>query len=351
MVGPIARKILQSLVRARDTKVVALEAAREARDEMRRIFQHAIPSDEGGALHPGFAAYLYVTNWALGVVEAIQDLPELARHVERIAKAEHDHLPEGPPVSPVTRSMFCAWSMWDLTIGVKRENLGSILLAVGRAQGIDPLFLSILQTLAESSLGLHVHEGVVDGRIRLRELATQQLRQCVCPSGYGGEPGELWLARVLPPPIPALVESIVVATPYVIKGPGVAMWERYLDRALPRVKLDDRAAVYQRLMKRGPGDRYWFEYVFEAYANHQPGAVLLIGLPRACHAPSARAEPRASRAARRRGARRSATDPAPARSGGSARGTRARAGRPARRRRPTASSEHRGSWFDGSASR
>jgi hypothetical protein len=34
--------------------------------------------------------------------------------------------PRGPPWSPITRSMFCAWSRWDLTVGVKRESLGSI---------------------------------------------------------------------------------------------------------------------------------------------------------------------------------------------------------------------------------
>jgi len=278
VVGPIARRILDALARPR-AKVVALAAVRQGRDEMRRIIDNAIPSDDGGALHPGFAGYLYVTNWALGVVEAIQDLPELARHVDRIAKAEDDYMPEGPPTSPISRSMFCAWSLWDLTVGVKRESLGSILLSVGRAQGIDPLFLSLLQALIESSLGLHVHEGVVDGRIRLRELGTTQLRSCVSPSGYDGEPGELWLARVLPPPVPALDESIVVATPYVIRSPEVEMWEQYLDRTLPRTKLDDRARAYQRLMKRGLDDRYWLEYVFEAYANHQPGAVFLVGLP------------------------------------------------------------------------
>jgi len=278
-VGPIARKILDVLARPRQGKVVALAAVRQGRDEMRRIIDEAIPSEEGGALHPGFAAYLYVTNWALGVVEAIQDLPELARHIDRIAKAEDEYLPEGPPMSPITRSMFCAWSLWDLSVGVKRESLGSILLAVGRAQGIDPLFLSILQALVESSLGLHVHEGVVDGRIRLRELGTQQLRHCVCPSGYAGALGELWLARVLPPPVPALDESIVVTTPYVIKNPDVAVWEQYLDRVLPKTKLDDRAGGYLRLMKRGLQERYWLAYVFEAYANFQAEAVFLAGLP------------------------------------------------------------------------
>ena len=32
-------------------------------------------------------------------------------------------------------------------------------------------------------------------------------------------------------------------------------------------------------MKRGLDERFWFEYVFEAYASDQEGAVFVRGLP------------------------------------------------------------------------
>jgi hypothetical protein len=278
-IGPIARKVLDALARAKKQKVVALAAVRQGRDEMRRIIDEAIPSEAHGALHVGFAAYIYVTNWALGLVEAVQDLPELRRHIDRIAKAEEEYMPEGPPMSPITRSMFNAWSLWDLAVGVKRESLGSILLAVYRAQGMDPRFLGILQMLVESSLGLYVHEGVTEGGIRLRELGTGELHHGVCSSGYDGERGELWLARVLPSPVPALQDSIVMTTPYLIMEPTASVWRQYLDRTLPKTKLADRAKAYKSLMKHGLDERYWFEYVFEAYVNHDAGVVFLTGLP------------------------------------------------------------------------
>jgi len=276
-IGPIAKKLIAAGRKHQRQQVVNLAAVRNARDQMRQIIDRAKPEEDIGTEYPGFAAYMYVTNWVLGLVEAVQDARELGRFMERIAQAEDAYMPEGPPMSPITRSMFWAWSLWDLTFGLKRESLGSIVLAISRVQGLDPTFLRILETLVESRLGLHVHEGMTDERIVLREMITGEVRRCVCPAGYDGRPGELWLARVLPPPVPAMDDAVVFATPYVIEA-GRAAWQAYLDRTLPKVATDPRTA-YERLMKRGLGERFWFEYVFEAYARHQPEAVFLMGLP------------------------------------------------------------------------
>jgi hypothetical protein len=277
-IGPIARKIIAAGRKHQRQTVVDLTSVRQARDEMREILDRSKPPSEIGAEFPGFAAYIYVTNWALGVVEAAQDLKDLWRHVDRVAKAEEDYMPGGPPMSPITRSMFCAWSLWDLTVGVKRESLGSILLAIGRVQGMAPLFVGVLEKLVQSRLGLHVHESTADGIVTLRELVTGEQQRCVCPAGYEGEPGEVWLARVLPPPAATLAEAVVLTTPYVIQTPGPAGWQAYLDRTLPAIAADPKTA-YPRLMKRGLNERFWLEYVFEAYASHQAEAVFLMGLP------------------------------------------------------------------------
>jgi hypothetical protein len=277
-IGPIARKIIAAGRKQQRQQLVDLSTVRGARDEMRRIIDEAIPSSDVGDEYPGVAAYVYVTNWALGVVEAAQDMRELWRHVDRIAKADEDYMPQGPPWSPITRSMFNAWALCDLTVGVKRESLGSTLLAIGRTVGMDTLFLGVLEKLVESRLGLHVHEGVTGRRITLRELGTGEVRECVCPSGHEGERGEVWLARVLPPPTATLHEAVVLTTPYLIQNPGPAGWQTYLDRTLPKIASDPKLA-YQRLMKRGLDERFWLEYVFEAYAGHREEAIFLIGLP------------------------------------------------------------------------
>lgn len=220
-----------------------------------------------------------MTNWALGFVEAMQEMPELRGFVDRIQRAEAEYMPSGPPMSPLTWTYFWGWALWDLNVGPERETLGSILLAIARSQGMDSRLVGVLERLVESQLGLHVHEGEQEGRILLRELVAEELRPCICAAGYGGVAGELWLARVLPPPSPAVEEHVIVTTPYVIVAPGVGAWRQYLDRILPKTTIADRRDGYQHLMKHGLDERHWSEYVFDAYANHKTEAIFLLGPP------------------------------------------------------------------------
>jgi len=277
-IGPIARKIIAAGRKHQKQQLVDLATVRAARDEMRGIIDRSKPTSDIGVKYPGFAAYIYVMNWVLGLVEAAQDLPELWRHVDRMAKAEEDYVPDGPPMSPITRSMYYGWSLWDLGVGVKRESIGSIVRDIGRVQGMDPLFLGVLDKLVASRLGLHVVEATGDEVVTLREFVTGERQHCVCPAGYLGQRGEVWLARVLPPPAATIQEAVVQTTPYVIENPGPAGWQAYLDRTLSKIASDPKTA-YTRFMKRGLDERFWLEYVFEAYASHRAEAVFLMGLP------------------------------------------------------------------------
>jgi hypothetical protein len=143
---------------------------------------------------------------------------------------------------------------------------------------VEPAFLAILERLSESRLGLFVHEGVEEADPVLKERVTGELHHCICPAGYAGHRGELWLARVLPPPAPSM-RSLVFTTPYIILEPDVAAWQHYLERTLPKTKRTKPEEAYAYLMKRGLTWNYWAEYVFEAYAGHRAGVISLQGLP------------------------------------------------------------------------
>ncbi len=275
--APIASKLIAALDKHRKQKVVDLDAWKTGVEQARGVIEGMRPS--GDDLSPGFAAYIAVSNWALGLVETIQGLPELRRFIDRIERAEEEYMPSGPPMSPLTRSFFWNWALWDLGVGVKHETLGSILLAVGRHLEMEPLFLGVLERMVSSRLGLHVHEGHKNGCPVLRDLVGGTAQTCEWPSGYAGKAGELWLTRVLPPPGPALSDAVVLTTPYVILAPGIRDWRAYLDRALAKLPADDATAAYARLMKRGLDERYWCEYAFEAYAGDVPEAIFLRGLP------------------------------------------------------------------------
>jgi len=78
----------------------------------------------------------------------------------------------------------------------------------------------------------------------LRELITGERLPCIVRSGYRGERGEVWLARVLPPPGPSFTASLVMTTPYVLVHLGEPQWQTYLDRTLPKLGAADRRNAY-----------------------------------------------------------------------------------------------------------
>lgn len=277
--GPIAQKVLRSIEAVTKSKVVDLAAWRAGQERAAEILASAKSPAADGAMPPLFSAYSFVTNWALGHVESMQGLAELRRFTERIERAEEEYQPSAPPMSPITRSFFWHWALYDLTIGVKKETLGQVLLAVGRHLRMDPLFLGLLERLSESRMGLYVHEGTVDGHLRLRELATgaEHLSECTCT--HHGTAGEVWLVRLAASPGPGPLWTMLT-TPYVIAAPDITGWRSYFDRMLPKTSDPTRRAEsYARFMKHGPEGEHWNEYVFEAYAGHDDGSVTLRGLP------------------------------------------------------------------------
>lgn len=112
----------------------------------------------------------------------------------------------------------------------------------------------------------------------LRELVTDRVCRAICTSGYSGEAGELWFARVLPPATEHDVH-VVFTTPYRLMASFESDWLAYFERTLTEAMPQKRLAAYEQHLKYGPVRDYWPEFVFEAYVNFQPGVVLLKGLP------------------------------------------------------------------------
>jgi hypothetical protein len=54
---------------------------------------------------------------------------------------------------------------------------------------------------------------------------------------------------------------------------------QYFDRVAAKDPHRPRVEALERHLKWGTSRRYWPEFVFEGYVNHQPGAIFLKGLP------------------------------------------------------------------------
>jgi len=277
--NPIAEKLAVRMKREVRGKVVHLKeviAGRTAAEELQRT----VVSKKGLAgFHPAHATYVYAQNQVSVLSEQLTALDEMAPFADIVSKAEDIYMPSGPPMSPLTTSYFTCWAFFDACIEPTHETIGTTVLEVGAAFGMHTELLRLIRSMQESRMGLYAHEGTEGSLVVLREVATAAVCRAIVPSGYRGQRGELWYARVLPPPIPGGSEHVVFTTPYIVLEPGLREWQAYFRRTLPDAPQQARLDAYERHMKYGPTRTYWNAFVFEGYVNHRTEAVYLAGLP------------------------------------------------------------------------
>ena len=278
---PLAHKVVAELrsFGAKQGNVIDLQSLELVREQIA-----GLKDDETAAeSDPAAAMYLHGIKVMTLLGNTLATHPALTKLMDRIEHAEEEYMPSGPPMSPITHSHFLLWSLLDLPQGLARETLGSIVEAAQRAVAGDADTVELIATLNRSRLGVYVQETASDGnRFGLRELVTGRTGEFACDSGYRGVPGNILLVRALPPPVNILRHGAIIMTPYQIIAPGEDAWLAYFDRTLPQLGIGDPVKAYEHLMKSGCGqlgDRYWMEYIFEAYANHTESTVFLKGLP------------------------------------------------------------------------
>ena len=276
---PIADRLVRKMRSYVGAKVVDLTAVMEGKKNAEALQKTIATREELADFHPAHAIYVYAHNQTSVMVEQLTMLPEMDRFTRLIGKAEDEYMPRGPAISPLTTSFFTCWAFFDACVGPGQETLGTTTMAVGKTFGMHEELVRVIGLMQDSRMAVYVHEGTDGHRIALRELVTNRVCRTICPSGYLGRAGELWYARVLPPPLAGLEEHIVFTTPYVLIEPGEREWLAYFDRTLPHETPEKRIAAYERHMKWGPTRDYWTGFVFEAYVNHRHDVIFLRGLP------------------------------------------------------------------------
>jgi hypothetical protein len=228
---------------------------------------------------PIHSVYIHVQNITAVFSENVSRLPELHQYYKIVAKVEDEYLPDGPPTSPLTRSYFTTWAMFDLRFGLDKETIGTCLLDLSDLLDMDPRIVEATRESQQSRMGIYEHLGSAGGRCRLKELITDREFVCFSASGYQGSPGELWYVRLCPPLWGLVNYWVTITTPYILTGMTRADWVAYLNRAMLQVKAKDDEKRLHRLMKYGLTVNHWNEYIFLAYHHHQYDAIFLAGIP------------------------------------------------------------------------
>ncbi len=229
---------------------------------------------------PIHAAYAFIQQLSSYFAEGVSQLSEMRAWARVVEKAEEEYMPAGPPMSPLTRSYFWMWALYDLRIDKSTDTLADCQIAANDVILMNPHQLDALKKLGASRMGIYEHIGREGPHIRLRELVTDDELICHCPSGYAGDNGELWYVRLTPPLEPELATYwIAMTTPYILTGASRADWLAFLKRAMVSFDgMNDGTRLYH-LLKYGPETDYWNEFIFKAYHHHQKEAIFLAGIP------------------------------------------------------------------------
>jgi hypothetical protein len=157
--GPLVRKVLAGIRKARGGRLVDLDAYRRAQIDTAALQQTIVTDDALARLHPAHAIYVYVQNQVAVLAEQLTALPELAKISDIMEAALDEYMPSGPPISPLTSSYFSCWSFFDMAVGLRKDTLASCILALGRELGVNAAFLDVIGLMSRSRMGLYVHEG------------------------------------------------------------------------------------------------------------------------------------------------------------------------------------------------
>lgn len=286
---PISSKIIAGLQKAAGRKVVDIFELRDAKINAENLDKTIITEKQLSQLDPMHGVYMYAQNKLSVIIEQICDLPALSKLADAYENADDVYMPSGPPMSPLTKSYFSCWGFFDLCVGLKKETFGTIIIDICRFLKADPGLITIFECMQQSRMGFYVHEGVSGKLVHLREIITQEKIQAIVPSGYLGEPGEIWFARVMPELFPQYNYgySVVFITPYIITEiqnnalvfSSEKKWEAFFERMQEKTKIEDKIRSYQFLMKYGLNRHYWNEYIIEAYVNNRSDMIWLTGFP------------------------------------------------------------------------
>jgi len=286
--GPIADKLIRGIRKASRETIVKFEDWKYAKKYSNAKTHNLVPGL--AELHPLYSIYTDVFIEVQNFIEYLVELPGIDKLHQSWNKAQDTYLPSYPPMSPITDSYFSTWSVFDMAVGVKRESYATLMIDCLKSFHGDPSFLTVLEAMQRSRMGLYFHEGFQGDFILLRELYTNQKIKADVPNEkHKGVKGEFWFVRLLPDFSGRLDYSLAFTTPYILVNTQAPrshapsshekMWLEFIERNLFKMKKKTTAEAYDAFMKFGLNQFYWLEYIFLAYVNFTADDVSLTGLP------------------------------------------------------------------------
>jgi hypothetical protein len=123
-------------------------------------------------MDPLHEIYASANNCATIFVEATSHLKDMRRFLKVFLMAEEKYMPLGPPLSPLTKSFFMTWALFDLQFNNK-NNVAFYVNKASKRLELSEEQVDALNKLSESRMGVYEHLGTAGRYVRLRELVTE----------------------------------------------------------------------------------------------------------------------------------------------------------------------------------
>jgi hypothetical protein len=282
--GTTADKIAKAILAQERSVVIDLSSYRagKAAIEDARLGDGRLRELLTRGYDPAHAAFIYAENCASFLSEQMSAMKELRQFAGIVEKAEDEYQPSFPPVSPVTKSYFTMWALFDVLFGQSRETIGTCILRVSRDMPFPGWLEDAIGAMQKSRMGFYVHDGFEDRFVRLREIDGEGVKLSHTTSGFKGAKGQIWFGRLLPPMNSLVKYHVFFTTPYVMIQTTETMVAAYLKREIKRLggsRLPREMDARDFVLKHGPSPNHWNEYIFCAYSNHRSDAVFIAGVP------------------------------------------------------------------------
>jgi hypothetical protein len=272
------------------------EMLREQRERAPESTEAKLSSD----VEPFFAHYCVVTRAAARLLGA----PAFERLARLHEQLEEEYMPGGPPMSPVYDSFAMQFVLGAVPQGIGNETPYSVLARLLLRDPSRARLQCMAQSQADARPDLYRVRSV-SGHDAEVELVRGGGVLGVKLTGPFLRTGDFALMRVH-----RFDDQLFVAdSPYLLQASEEA-WREHLDRVVVRQqgpasasapqkagklsskeqarrRQKDKAKasrnepeeIIRRYLKFGPTERYWFDYVMDAYVGERRGIVVLAGVP------------------------------------------------------------------------
>lgn len=275
----ISTKIKRKFKKSKNNTIIDLSEIKSAKGKLSEIDSDIQTILMNEKYDPSHAIYLIAQNLLSYFTEDFSTFIEFSDFYDKVTAIEDEFMPSGPPMSPLTKSYFTFWCFCDLSFGDESETICSIFYDLAEENEFDEMLLKAVKTLNSSYMGLYKHMGFEDDFILLKEILTNKLFRCICPTGYKGKKNEIWFIRIVKNLDDVYDYLIVMNTPYIILNSKEQDWIAFFQRQ--GITNNDIEYEKKRIsfLKNNPDFKYWHNYIMDAYVNHSVSNILLTGIP------------------------------------------------------------------------